>query len=80
MIIRTVHDECTEEILRLMREFDGQAQISPDVLAVKRALNQALIDACAKHKRVYAYQAGEKVEPVAHEAQAILFPNFGTSG
>lgn len=77
VLIKTVHDECTEEILRLMREHDAQAQIAADVLPIKRALNAALIEACMKHKRVLAFQAGEKIEPVDHKGEVVLQPVGG---
>jgi hypothetical protein len=49
-------------------------------LALRREENKALLEACLRHKRELDLLAGEKVEPVAHEASATLVASLGGSG
>jgi len=82
MIVKTIHDECTAELLDIMRlyEYRAQAHPSEDMLSLKIELNQALMIALRKHQRTLYFKAGKTIEPETHTAEVVLTPKGGMAG
>ncbi len=49
----------------------------PDLIALQKQANVALLDKLGQQKRALAFWSGEPVEPQVHHAQAVLQPVGG---
>lgn len=66
------------EILRIMYEHDRLVHESPQhELAIRRAENVALTEACARHKRELDWMAGIPITPMTHFTGPIVVRPVG---
>jgi len=73
-------DQMDEEVVRLVTNHKNMsAGIVGKANVLQRRLdaNAALMEAIKKHDRVLRYMLGQKIEPVAHPAEAVLVGVFG---
>ncbi len=82
MIIKTIHDAGTEEILRIMRTYESKAQVHPNenMLPLQLAMFAELLESVRKTQRVLNFKAGNAFENQEHLGEVVLTPKGGMGG
>jgi hypothetical protein len=79
--IHTKWNHFENELLNILDDYEAKCwnQNEQEILRLRREENRLLAEACFRHKRELDLLAGEKVEPVAHDASATLVAIVGGS-
>ncbi len=56
----------------IRHEMRQQPKTEEEMFQIRRQCNQALLDACNRHRREFAMMAGEPIEPQVHYGTATV--------
>jgi len=71
-----VDQELTAAIVEYQRKTFGIVDRNK-LIALRTEQAELLMDLIKKHRRTMDFMQGKKVEPMAHSAEAVLFPVLG---
>lgn len=75
-----LRDAHSMELFTVANSFSNALAHTSDMkekIELMKARADAIADKVKEQRRVWAYHAGDKIEPVAHDMQCVLYPVFG---